>query len=144
VSELAHAGMRGVIAAMAMTGMRAFTVSLGLVQESPPRAIMRKRAHGLLRVLPRKRRRAAIEGVHWTYGAGGGLLFGALPDEVRRRAWAGPLYGLALWLGFELALAPALGLEHAKKRRLAERAALAADHAVYGLVLSDTRRRPRR
>jgi hypothetical protein len=143
MSELAHAGMRGAIAAMAMTGMRAFTVSLGLVKESPPRAIMRKRARGLLHGLPRKRRRAAIEAVHWTYGAGGGLLFGALPDEVRRRAWAGPLYGLALWLGFEVALAPALGLRHAKSPRVAERAALAADHALYGLVLSETRRRPR-
>jgi hypothetical protein len=143
MSELAHAGMRGAIAAMAMTGVRAFTVSLGLVKESPPRAIMRKRARGLLRMLPRKRRRAAIEAVHWTYGAGGGLLFGALPDALRRRAWAGPLYGLALWLGFELALAPALGLRHAKRPRVAERAALAADHALYGLVLSETRRRPR-
>jgi hypothetical protein len=143
MSEVAHAGLRGAVAAMAMTGMRAFTVSLGLVEESPPRAILRKRARGLLRLVPRRRRRAAIELVHWTYGAGGGLGFGLLPDDVRRRAWAGPIYGLALWLGFETVLAPSLGLAHAKHPRIAERAALAADHALYGLVLSETRRRAR-
>lgn len=143
MSELAHAGLRGAIAAMAMTGARAFTVSLGLVEESPPRAILRKRARGLLRLVPRRRRRAAIELVHWGYGAGGGLAFGALPEEVRRRPWAGPIYGLVLWLGFETVLAPALGLAHAKQPRIAERAALAADHALYGFVLSETRRRAR-
>jgi hypothetical protein len=143
MNELAHAGIRGAIASMAMTGMRALTVSLGLVKESPPRAVMRKRAQGLLRLLPRKRRRAAIELVHWSYGAGGGIVFGALPDGVRRRPWSGLLYGLVLWLGFEVIVAPVVGLKHAKRPRLGERAALAADHALYGLVLSETRSRPR-
>lgn len=143
MSELARAGLRGIIAAMAMTGMRAFTVSAGLVEESPPHAIVRKRARGLLRHVPRRRRRAAIELVHWGYGAGGGLTFGVLPEDVRRRPWAGPIYGLVLWLGFETVIAPALGLAHARQRRIVERAALAADHALYGLVLSETRRRAR-
>jgi hypothetical protein len=135
--------LRGAIAAMAMTGMRAFTVSLGLVEEPPPKAIMRKRARGVLRLVPRRRRRAFIELIHWGYGAGGGALYGALPDGVRRRAWSGPVFGLVTWLGFELGIAPMLGLQHSKERRLDERAALAADHALYGFVLSETRARPR-
>ena len=36
--EVAHGALRGAIAAMAMTGMRAFTVDMGIVQETPPRA----------------------------------------------------------------------------------------------------------
>ena len=143
MKEVPHAMLRGVIAAMAMTGMRAFTVSLGLVEEPPPKAIIRKRARGLLRLVPRKRRRAAIEVIHWAYGAGGGAMYGALPDNVRRRAWSGPAFGLLTWLGFELGIAPVLGLQHAKERRLDERAALAVDHALYGLVLSETHARPR-
>ena len=71
------------------------------------------------------------------------MVYGALPDDVRRRAWSGPLYGLALWLGFEAGIAPAIGLRQAKERRLDERAALAVDHALYGLVLSELRKRPR-
>jgi hypothetical protein len=143
VGEVAHATLRGAIAAMAMTGMRAFTTHAGIVDEAPPQAIFRQRAPGLLRSIPRKRRRAALELVHWSYGAGGGAVFGALPDGVRRRAWAGPTYGLLVWLGFELGLAPLLGLTQARRIRPLERLGLAADHLLYGFVLSETRRRPR-
>jgi hypothetical protein len=45
-----------------------------------------------------------------------------------------------VWLGFELGIAPLLGLSQAKRLRLAERGALAADHLLYGLVLSERRR----
>jgi hypothetical protein len=142
-AELAHAGLRGGIAAMAMTGMRTLTQSLGIVEQTPPQAIFRQRAKGLLRRVPRRSRRAAMELAHWSYGAAGGVVFGALPDGVRRRAWAGPVYGLVVWAGFEAVLAPALGLKQARRLRLAERAALAGDHLLYGLVLSETRSRPR-
>jgi hypothetical protein len=135
--------MRGAVAAMAMTGMRTFTEDVGLVEEAPPKAIARQRARGLLRKVPRGNRRAAVELAHWGYGAAGGVVFGALPDFVRRQAWAGPAYGLAVWLGFELGIAPALGLKQASQPRPVDRIALAADHLLYGLVLSETRSRPR-
>jgi hypothetical protein len=140
--EIAHASLRGAIAAAAMTGMRAFTVDLGIVEQTPPQAILKQRARGLIRRVPRGRRRAAVELAHWAYGAGGGALFAALPEGVRRRPWAGPAYGLAVWLGFEACLAPVLGLKQASRLRAAERAALAADHLLYGLVLSEIRARP--
>lgn len=139
--EVAHAAMRGAVAAMAMTGMRAVTVNLGLVDESPPRAILRQRSKGLYRMVSRRRRRVATELAHWSYGAAGGAAFGALPDSLRRRRWAGPVYGLAVWLSFELGIAPALGLKQAKRVRPVESAALAADHLLYGLVLSEMRPR---
>ena len=141
-AEIAHATVRGAIAAMAMTGMRAFTVDLGIVEQTPPQAIFKQRARGLIRRVPRGRRRAAVEIAHWAYGAGGGAAFALLPQGLRRRAWAGPAYGVAVWLGFEAALAPALGLKQARRLRAAERAALAADHLLYGLVLSEIRARP--
>jgi hypothetical protein len=140
MTDVPHAAMRGAIAAAAMTGMRALTVSLGLVDQPPPDAIAE---HGrLLDKVPPERRRAAVELAHWAYGAQGGAMFAMLPAFVRRRALAGPVYGLALWLGFELGIAPLLGLRHATDPRLAQRAAIAADHALYGLVLSEMRRRP--
>jgi hypothetical protein len=122
--------------------MRAFTVDLGIVEETPPQAIFKQRARGLIRRVPRGRRRTVIELAHWTYGAAGGAVFALLPGHLRRRAWAGPAYGLGVWLGFELGIAPALGLTQARKLRVAERAALASDHLLYGLVLSEFRRRP--
>ena len=143
-SDVVHAGLRGAIAAMAMTGMRAFTVDLGIVEETPPQAILKQKARGLIRQVPKKRRRAAIELAHWGYGAGGGALFALLPEGLRRQPWAGPVYGLGVWLGFEIGIAPVLGLSQAHTLRAAERLALAGDHLLYGLVLSEVRRRPQR
>ena len=134
---------RGAVGAMAMTGMRVLTTELGLVEQTPPQAVGRQRARGLralLRRAPRKQRRGLTEAAHWAFGAGGGAAFGALPSAVRRRPWAGPVYGLLVWLGFELGIAPALGLSQAKRVRPVDRLALAADHLLYGLVLSGSRR----
>lgn len=142
MNEVVHAGGRGAIAAMAMTGMRAFTVNLGIVDQTPPQAIFKQKARGLMVPVPRKKRRAAIELVHWGYGAAGGVAFALLPDGIRRKPWAGPIYGLAIWLSFELGLAPVLGLKQAKELRPVDRAGLAADHLVYGLVLNEGRPRP--
>ena len=141
-AELVHSAVRGAIAAMAMSGMRVVTKDLGLVEQTPPQAMFRQKATGLLRMVPRKRRQAAIQLAHWGYGAGGGVAFGLLPDAVRRQPWAGPAYGLVVWLGFELGLAPVLGLRQAKTPRPVERAAFAIDHLLYGYVLSEFRARP--
>jgi hypothetical protein len=142
VNEVAHAAGRGAVAAMAMTGMRAFTVNVGIVEQTPPQAILKQKVRGIMLVVPRKKRRAAIELFHWVYGAGGGAAFAVLPDEVRRRRWAGPVYGLAIWLSFELGIAPVLGLSQARELRPMDRAGLAADHLLYGLVLGEMRARP--
>ena len=142
MNELAHAAGRGAVAAMAMTGMRAFTVNVGIVEQTPPQAILKQKARGIMLLVPRKKRRAVIEVFHWVYGAGGGAAFAALPDEVRRRRWAGPVYGLAIWLSFELGIAPVLGLSQARELRPLDRAGLAADHVLYGLVLGEMRARP--
>ncbi len=132
---------------MAMTGMRVMTTELGLVEQTPPEALSTQRARGLrslVRRAPRKQRRGLVEAAHWAFGAGGGAVFGALPRAIRRSPWAGPAYGLVVWLGFELGIAPALGLSQAKRVRLIDRLALAADHVLYGLVLSATRPTARR
>jgi hypothetical protein len=146
VGEALHGAGRGAVGAMAMTGMRVLTTELGLLEQTPPAAVSRQRARGLralLRQAPRRQRRGLVEIAHWAFGAAGGAVFGALPDAVRRRPWAGPVYGLVVWLGFELGIAPALGLSQAKRVRLVDRVALAADHVLYGLVLSGMRRTAR-
>jgi hypothetical protein len=142
LGEMLHRAVRGAVGAMAMTGMRVLTTELGLVEHTPPQAVGRQRARGaraLLRRAPRKQRRGLIEVAHWAFGAGGGAAFGALPRAMRRRPWAGPAYGLVVWLGFELAIAPVLGLSQAKRVRPVDRLALAADHVLYGLVLGARR-----
>jgi hypothetical protein len=141
-AEVLHAALRGAIASMAMTGIRSLTQTLGIVGQTPPQAIFKQKARGLMRRVPRRRRVAAVELAHWGYGSGGGVVFALLPEGVRRRACAGPVYGIVLWLGFEAAIAPALGLSQSRELRLGERLALAADHLLYGFVLSEMRARP--
>jgi hypothetical protein len=141
--EVVHGALRGAVAGMAMTGVRSFTVSLGLVKEPPPRAILRQKSKGLYRVTPKRFRRAGQELLHWGVGAVGGAAFALLPRELRLKPGSGPVWGLAIWVGFESVAVPALGLSQANKRRPLDRAMLAADHVVYGLVLSELRGRPR-
>ncbi len=144
VGEALRGAGRGAVGAMAMTGMRVLTTELGLVEQTPPAAVSRQRARGLrdlVRRAPRSKRRGLVETAHWAFGAAGGAAFGALPEAIRRRPWAGPLYGLIVWLGFELGLAPALGLSQAKRLRLVDSVALAAVLVLYGCVLAGMRRR---
>jgi uncharacterized membrane protein YagU involved in acid resistance len=142
VSEIVHAALRGVIGAMAMTGVRVFAVNARLIREDPPARLVEQRARGLLRLVSRPRRRMVIELVHWAMGAAFGAVFGLLPEEVRRRAWAGPVYGLLVWLGFEAGAAPVLGLRQRQWPDWPERAVFVADHLLYGFVLSEMRERP--
>ena len=154
MKDIAQAAARGAVGAMAMTGMRTLTENLGIVGDTPPEAIFRQRLRWVIAVLPKGKRKglkglvspgkskAAMETVHLGFGVAAGAVFGALPPGVRRSPWAGPAYGVAVWLGYELGMAPALGLEHSGKRKPLEHVAFAADHVLYGLVLSESRRPP--
>jgi hypothetical protein len=126
---------------MAMTGMRTFTADLGFVRETPPQSIAKKRRPtGVLSYVPKSRRRAFVEVMHWSVGVTGGAIFGAFPDELRRTAWFGPVYGLGILLSYDFGIAPLLGLKQSRRPKPAEQAALIADHLVYGLILSEGER----
>ena len=138
--EVAHAALRGAIGAMAMSGMRTFTKNLGLLRETPPEAIAKKRRPtGLIRLVPRSRRAAFVELVHWGVGAAGGVAFGLLPDRVRNQVWAGPVHGVLILVPYELVVSPALGLGHWNRRDTSEHVSLVIDHLLYGFVLSQFR-----
>ena len=133
MSDVLKGAGQGVIASMAMTGMRVVTTALGLVQQPPPDQVAGKSA--------RRESRVFVELAHWAFGAAGAAVYGAVPDVVRKQPWTGPAYGVVVWMGFQAA-APVLGLPHAKEPRVLERIATAADHALYGYVLSETKRVP--
>jgi hypothetical protein len=122
---------------MAMTGMRTFTADLGLVRETPPQSIAKKRRPGgVLSYVPKSRRRAFVEVMHWAVGVTGGAIFGAFPDGLRRTSWFGPAYGLGILLSYDFGIAPLLGLKQSKRPKTTEQAALIADHLLYGLILA--------
>jgi hypothetical protein len=133
--------LRGTIAAMAMTGMRVVTVGLGFLPKDPPEEIFEEALPQFLEAVPPDYRGEFIELAHWAYGSAGGAAFALLPGGIRRQPWSGPAYGIATWAFFEAVLAPLLGLRKPPERSMSERAALIADHVLYGLVVAG---RPRR
>lgn len=135
-NEIVRGAARGVIAAMAMTGMRRVTTGLGLLEETPP-SQMAKNAPLFSRLIlwtRPNRRRELIEVVHWGYGGVGGAIFGRFVHL--RGPWVGPAYGLALWGLFETGIVPLLGLEHARERKIVSRVFVALDHVLYGVVVA--------
>jgi hypothetical protein len=134
-TPILRSGARGVIGAMAMSGLRQLSTALGLVRNVPPESVLERTAPQLLQRIPVDRRPALVEFVHWSYGAAGGALFGLMPESVRRHRWAGPAYGLAFWAIFQAAVAPVLGLPH-KNTTTRERLSLLGDHLLYGVVVA--------
>ena len=134
--DFAGAAWRGTVAAMAMSGVRELTTSLGLLDRPPPDEIAEDGVPALFAPIPRRYRPAAIELAHWGYGAGAGLAYDLAPRQFRRRGWFGLVYGLAIWALFERAVVPVLGLRPARERPLRERAAIAGDHLLFGAVIS--------
>lgn len=133
---IARAGARGLVASMAMTGIRTVTAGMGPHEKSPPEAIIEKHAPQWVREMPDWKREALTELAHWSYGSAGGVLFGFLPGRVRGHPISGPVYGLAIWLAFELGLAPMLKVEHTQHRTVAWRVGVALDHLIYGIVVA--------
>lgn len=127
---------RGVVAAMAMTGMRTLTKELGVLPRTPPEQVLARDGVGLIEHVPEHLRKVVEELAHWAYGGFGGAAFGALPRGVRRSRWAGPGLGLFALLSFEAVVVPVLGLPDERRRGAAERVVLAVDHLLYGLVVA--------
>jgi uncharacterized membrane protein YagU involved in acid resistance len=138
-----HATFRGIVGAMAMTGVRQFASEARVIREDPPARMARKQAKGVLRTVPKRKRGAVVELVHWLMGGVFGLVFGLLPEPIRMKAWAGPAYGFLVWLGFETMAAPALGLKQRRWPHGKERLIFVADHLLFGLILTEMRARPR-
>ena len=137
MSAVAGGAARGAIGAMAMTGVRTFTADVGLLRETPPQSIAKqRRPAGVLSHIPKNRRRAFVEVMHWTVGVTGGAIFGLLPDGLRRAPWFGPIYGVTILVSYDFGIAPLLGLKQSKRPKATEQAALIADHLLYGLILS--------
>ncbi len=137
--QLTAAGgaVRGIVAAMAMTGMRRMTAGLGLVEETPPEEMATEGLPRLFARVPTEHRDEAVELAHWAFGAAAGAAFGALlPEALRHSRWAGPAYGLAIWALFERGMAPIFGLKPARERPVAQRLSIAADHLLYGALVA--------
>lgn len=133
---LAAGALRGVVAAMSMTGFRTLGAEFGLLdQGTPPERMADEAIPKLMAVVPAHLRPGVVDLLHLGYGGLGGAVFATIPDRWRRHWSAGPLFGTALWVGYNAAIVPALGLHAEQRRRPHEVAMLAGDHLLYGAVI---------
>ncbi|MCU1474096.1 DUF6789 family protein [Amnibacterium sp.] len=129
----------GTVATAAMSAVLAVAARRGLLQEPPPRAIVRTALPGL----SREAVNATAVVAHLGYGAAAGALHRAVlggPGPA-----ASVLYALALWAGSYQGWVPLLGAlppAHLDDRR--RQASMIAAHVVYGLVLGAVTARRRR
>jgi hypothetical protein len=126
---------RGAIASMAMSGMRRVTTTLGLIEQTPPESLLKHRAPQLFYRVPVDKRPVLVEAAHWSYGALGGVIFGLLPRNLRRRQATSIGYGIAVWALFEVVFAPAFGMPESRKASVVERVTRFTDHVLYGMVV---------
>ncbi len=131
-----NSGVRGVVAAMAMSGTRALTHSLGLVDRTPT-------GSGAAPAGPNPD--GEVPGGETTRGDRIGALdlrcccrrrVRAVARPVAPPALGGAVYGLVVLTGFEAGIAPLLGLSLARHMRPVERLVFLADHVLFGIVLA--------
>lgn len=92
--------------------------------------------------VPSAQRDVAGEAVHYTTGAGVGVVYGALAELAPRATFGlGAAYGAAVALGLDDTVVPALGLGKGPSDTApSEHAYSMASHLVYGLSLEASRR----
>ena len=130
-----NSGLRGAVAAMAMSGTRALTSSLGLIEQTPPEAVLHQSAPATMAKVPKQRQAAVAELAHWAFGVVAGAGFGLLPLGLCRYRWAGAAYGVVVLTGFEVGIAGARAVPGPTCRPV-ERVIFLADHLLFGIVLA--------
>lgn len=134
--RIVRSGVRGLIAAMAMSGLRRVSTTLRWLERPPPEAILQDRAPRLFYRVPVEQRPLLVEAAHLLYGTAGGVAFGMLPPRWRRSSWAGPAYGVLFWSLYQVVIVPVLGINENPRVPGAHRLALLADHLLYGVVVA--------
>ncbi len=141
--SLAAGAMRGVVGAMSMTGYRTLAAELGLLgQGTPPERIADEAIPKVMAAVPASMRPGVVDLLHVSYGALGGAVYAAIPPRWRRHWVSGPLFGMALWIGYNAGIVPLLHLHPDHPRRPHEVAVLAGDHLLYGVVIGRLGGRP--
>lgn len=96
--------------------------------------------------LPPSSQQAAMQGIHWTFGATAGAIYGGLVEmEPSLGAWKGAAFGLTLNKLTHESILPRMGLASPKEEQPAqERISEWVTHAVYGIFTDAVRRAVRK
>ena len=115
--------------------------------QTPPPKLMVERAAAAADVnLPPTAKKAAAEGVHWSFGTLTGGVYGIAAEyQPRTTAWRGAAFGLTLNRLMHEGLLPRTGLvEPVAEQPAQERVSEWVTHVVYGVVTESVRRAVRK
>jgi hypothetical protein len=128
----------GMVGAMSMTGVRTLASELGLLDTgTPPESVAEQGLPQLLRPVPPAWRPAAVDLLHVAYGAAGGAAFTLLPENWAAARTAGPCSGSCCGSATSPRSHRSSACVRSERRRgLREWAVLAADHVLYGFIVS--------
>jgi putative membrane protein len=112
--------------------------------QTPPPVILAEQVAG--HSLPPAQKQAAMQSIHWGFGAMAGAVYGAMVEvEPSLGAWRGAAFGLTLNKITHESVLPRMGLSAPKEEQLPqERISEWVTHAVYGIFTDAVRRGVRR
>lgn len=112
--------------------------------QTPPPVVFAEQVAG--HPLPPAQKQAAMQSIHWGFGALAGALYGAMVEfEPSLGAWRGAAFGLTLNKLTHESVLPRMGLSAPKEAQPAqERISEWVTHAVYGVFTDSIRRIVRR
>jgi len=136
----ALAGLIGGIAGSAAKMMAEAIIPPRIEGQVPPPVLLAQRVAG--HPLDSGEREAAMQGIHWVFGALAGAAYGALAEvHPRATVWRGAAFGLALNRMTHKGVLPDAGLvAPVDKQPMQERVSEWVSHAAYGVVTDLVRR----
>ena len=145
--SLAKGFLAGMIGGLAGAGVKLVAEQLfppRVQGQTPPPVVLAERAAG--HGLPDPQRKAAMQGIHWIFGALAGGVYGALVElEPSLGAWRGAAFGITLNRITHESLLPKMGLSPPTgDQPTQERISEWVTHAAYGIGTDAVRRAVRR
>ncbi|WP_245657826.1 DUF1440 domain-containing protein [Herbidospora mongoliensis] len=136
MKELSAGAVGGLLATGAMSLVMLAGHRMGLLEEQPPKRIIRAVLPGPRhRPKPGEKTLAVLS--HFGFGAAAGSAFALATRQHRPPASVGAGYGLAIWLAAYQGWVPALGaLPPVSRDRPGRQVVMAAGHVVYGTTLA--------
>jgi putative membrane protein len=139
--------LAGLIGGIAGAGAKALAEQIfppRVQGQTPPPVILAEQVAG--RPLPHAQKHAAMQSIHWGFGAAAGAIYGALVEvEPSLGAWKGAAFGLTLNKLTHESILPRMGLSAPKEAQpTQERISEWVTRAVYGIFTDSVRRVVRR
>jgi putative membrane protein len=145
--SIVKGAVAGLIGGLAGAGAKALAEQLFPPRppgQAPPPVVLAEQVAG--HALPPADKQAAMQTIHWGFGALAGAVYGAMVEvEPSIAAWSGAAFGLTLNKITHESVLPRMGLSAPKEEKpTQERVSEWVTHAVYGIFTDSVRRMVRR